>query len=103
MLYRDIMGRENFFLEVMYNSIPEQAVVNRALVKMAREHDFPLIATNDAHYLSREDYEWHDILLCVQTRSSLEDENRMSFSSNDFYSGRPRKWRPSSGPSSPML
>jgi len=91
MLYRDIMGRENFFLEVMYNSIPEQAVVNRALVKMAREHDFPLIATNDAHYLSREDYEWHDILLCVQTRSSLEDENRMSFSSNDFYLRSPEE------------
>ena len=90
-LYRDIMGRDNFFLEVMYNSIPEQAVVNRTLVKMAREHGFPLIATNDAHYLEKEDYSWHEVLLCVQTKSSLDDENRMSFSSNDFYFRSPEE------------
>ena len=90
-LYRDIMGKENFFLEIMYNAIPEQAVVNRAIVRMAREHGFPLIATNDAHYLSKDDYDWHEILLCVQTKSSLEDENRMSFSSNDFYFRSPEE------------
>lgn len=90
-LYRDIMGKENFFLEIMYNAIPEQAVVNRAIVKMAREHGFPLIATNDAHYLLKEDYDWHEILLCVQTKSSLDDENRMSFSTNDFYLRSPEE------------
>ncbi|PKL03390.1 MAG: DNA polymerase III subunit alpha [Synergistetes bacterium HGW-Synergistetes-2] len=90
-LYRDIVGKENFFLEVMYNAIPEQAVANKALIRMAREHGFPLIATNDAHYLLKEDYDWHEILLCVQTKSSLDDENRMSFSSNDFYLRSPEE------------
>lgn len=90
-LYRDIMGKDNFFLEVMYNGIPEQAMVNRALVKMSREHGFPLIATNDAHYLEKEDYSWHEVLLCVQTKSSLDDENRMSFSCNDFYFRSPEE------------
>ncbi len=91
MLYRDIMGKENFFLEVMYNAIPEQAIANKAIIRMAREHGFPLIATNDAHYLLKEDYDWHEILLCVQTKSSLDDENRMSFSSNDFYLRSPEE------------
>ncbi|NLD95963.1 MAG: DNA polymerase III subunit alpha, partial [Synergistaceae bacterium] len=69
----------------------EQAVANKALIRMAREHGFPLIATNDAHYLLKEDYDWHEILLCVQTKSSLDDENRMSFSSNDFYLRSPEE------------
>ena len=90
-LYRDIMGKDNFFLEVMYNAIPEQAAVNKALVRMSREHGFPLVATNDAHYLLREDSKWHDILLCVQTKSSLEDENRMSFTGDDFYLRSPEE------------
>ena len=90
-LYRDIMGKDNFFLEIMYNGIPEQAMVNRALVRMARDHGFPLIATNDAHYLEKEDHSWHEVLLCVQTKSSLEDENRMSFSTNDFYFRSPEE------------
>ena len=90
-LYRDIMGKDNFFLEVMYNAIPEQAAVNRALVRMARDHGFPLVATNDAHYLLKEDYDWHEVLLCVQTKSNLDDEDRMSFSSNDFYLRTPEE------------
>jgi DNA polymerase-3 subunit alpha len=48
-MYRDIMGEDNFFLEIMYNAIPEQAVVNRSLVQMARKNNFNLVATNDAH------------------------------------------------------
>ena len=90
-LYRDIVGKENFFLEIMYNAIPEQAIANKALLRMAREHDFPLIATNDAHYLLKDDYEWYEILLCLQTKSSLDDENRISFSSNDFYLRSPEE------------
>ena len=84
-LYRDILGRDNFFLELMYNSIPEQALVNKKLIKMARENDFGLIATNDVHYLNPEDYDWHEILLCVQTNSTINQPDRMSFKSNDFY------------------
>ncbi len=90
-LYRDILGRNNFFLEVMYNAIPEQALVNKSLVRMARTQDFPLIATNDAHYLDKTDFEWHEILLCVQTNSTIRDEKRMSFGSNDFYLRSPEE------------
>ena len=85
-LYRDIMGRENFFLEVMYNTIPEQALVNKALVRMSREHGFPLVATNDAHYLLREDSKWHDILLCVVA----PDDDRCLLPGT-VYSGLPRE------------
>lgn len=90
-LYRDIMGEDNFFLEIMHNSIPEQSRVNRALVAMSRAHGFPLVATNDAHYLEKDDYDWHDVLLCVQTKSSLDDKNRMAFSCNDFYFRSPEE------------
>lgn len=90
-LYRDIMGKDNFFLEIMFNAIPEQAMVNKAIIKMAREHGFPLVATNDAHYLSREDSQWHDILLCVQTKSNIDDQNRMSFTGDDFYFRSPEE------------
>lgn len=90
-MYRDIMGADNFFLEIMYNRIPEQAVINRALVEMARKNGFNLVATNDAHYLNEEDYDWHEILLCVQTNATINDQDRMSFSTNDFYLRSPEE------------
>ncbi|MBN1332653.1 MAG: DNA polymerase III subunit alpha [Synergistales bacterium] len=90
-LYRDILGKDNFFLEIMYNSIPEQAIVNKSLIKLARENSFPLIATNDAHYLEKTDYDWHDILLCVQTNSTVNEQDRMSFKANDFYLRTPEE------------
>ena len=62
MLYRDILGKENFFLEIQSNAVPEQALVNKTLIEMSRRHGFPLIATNDAHYMKRSDAEWHDVL-----------------------------------------
>lgn len=79
LFYRDMLGAENFFLEIQSNTIPEQAIVNRALVEMSRKHGFPLIATNDAHYMKREDAGWHDVLLCVQTDSKVNDERRYRF------------------------
>jgi len=93
-LYRDILGKDNFFLELMYNSIPEQALVNKSLIQLSREHSIPLIATNDAHYLNKADHEWHDILLCVQTNSTVNEPGRMSFKSNDFYLRSPEEmWK----------
>jgi DNA polymerase-3 subunit alpha len=85
MLYRDILGPENFFLEIQSNRIPEQALVNKTLIKMSREHGFGIVATNDSHYMKREDAEWHDVLLCVQTNSNVNDQNRYRFSGDDFY------------------
>ena len=84
-MYSDIMGKGNFFLEVQSNGIPEQALVNKALVEMSKKLDLPLIATNDAHYLERSDAGWHDILLCVQTGSLVSDEKRYRFHGDDYY------------------
>jgi len=84
-LYRDIFGEDNFFLEIQYNHIPQQAVVNKGLIEMSRKHGFPLVATTDSHYMNEEDYDWHEILLCVGTNSTLDDPKRMSFETNDFY------------------
>ncbi|MDR0764779.1 MAG: DNA polymerase III subunit alpha [Synergistaceae bacterium] len=84
-LYRDIMGPENFFLEIQGNSLPEQALVNKTLIGMSREHGFPLVATNDSHYIKRSDAEWHDVLLCVQTKSTVNDEKRYRFKGDDYY------------------
>ncbi|MDR1019728.1 MAG: DNA polymerase III subunit alpha [Synergistaceae bacterium] len=85
MLYRDIMGPSNFFLEIQSNRIPEQALVNKTLIRMSREHGFGIVATNDAHYMRREDAEWHDVLLCVQTNSNVNDRERYRFAGDDFY------------------
>ncbi|MBP8784730.1 MAG: DNA polymerase III subunit alpha, partial [Synergistaceae bacterium] len=84
-LYRDILGRENFYLELQHNSIKEQALVNKTLIKMSRDHDFPLIATNDAHYMKQADAAWHDVLLCVQTNANVNDINRYRFTGDDYY------------------
>ncbi|MDR1134091.1 MAG: DNA polymerase III subunit alpha [Synergistaceae bacterium] len=84
-LYRDIMGPENFFLEIQGNSLPEQAVVNKTLIDMSRGHGFPLVATNDSHYTLRSDAEWHDVLLCVQTKSIVSDAKRYRFKGDSYY------------------
>lgn len=91
MLYRDILGKDNFFLEIQSNKIPEQAIVNKTLIEMSRRHGFPLIATNDSHYMKREDAEWHDVLLCVQTNSNVGDADRYRFTSDDFYFRSPEE------------
>ncbi len=90
-MYRDILGDGNFFLELQHNSVPEQAIVNKALVKIAREHNFPLIATNDAHYLNKEDAKWHDVLLCIGTNSSVDNPNRYKFTGDDYYFRSPEE------------
>jgi len=89
-LYRDIVGKDNFFLEVMYNSMPEQMKVNRALAAMSRDTGIPLAATNDAHYLEKDDYDWHRTLLRVNTNADETDES-FGFSSNDFYLRTPEE------------
>ena len=83
--YRDIFGEENFFLEIMENGIPEQEEVNQGLIKIGRKLSIPLVATNDCHYLNREDAEAHEILLCIQTGKTIEDADHMRFSTDEFY------------------
>ncbi len=88
--FKDLFG-EDYYLEVQANSLSEQVIVNQKLVALARKLDIPLVATNDSHYLKKEDYYNHEVLLCVQTGKRMTDEDRMSFSTNDFYIKSPEE------------
>ena len=77
--------QDRFYLEVQKNYLPEQEVVNEGLKRLAAEMGLPLIATNDCHYLKKEDAEAHDILLCIQTGKTVEDRNRMRFTTQEYY------------------
>ena len=83
--YREIFGENNFFLELQDHGMPEQARVNRELIKMSEELNFPLTVSNDVHYLDRDDAKSHDVLLCIQTGKTINEENRMKFPSDEFY------------------
>ncbi|MDP4180560.1 MAG: DNA polymerase III subunit alpha [Bacillota bacterium] len=83
--FNSIFGQDNFYLELQSNGIEEQNLVNQQLIKMSKELNIPLIATNDAHYLRREDARAQEVLLCIQTGKTMEDEDRMTFSSDEFY------------------
>ncbi len=89
--YIDIFGKENFYIELQHNGIKEQVLVNQSLIKLARELDVPLVATNDAHYLYKEDAYSHEVLLCVQTGKKMIDEDRMRFGSDEFYIKSPEE------------
>jgi len=80
-----IFDHDRFYLEVMANKMPEQIDVNRSLKELAQELSLPLVATNDCHYLDKEEAEAHDILLSIQTGKSVDDPNRLRFSSDEFY------------------
>jgi len=81
---RDMFG-EDFYLELQEHFLPEQKQVNAALIDMGQRLSIPLVATNDVHYISRADAEAQDVLLCIQTRAFVEDENRMKFDTDEFY------------------
>ncbi len=83
--YNDIFGQNNFFLELQDHGLEEQKRINEMLIKMSRETGIPLVATNDVHYLKREDALVHDVLLCIQTGKTIDDEDRMKFPTNEFY------------------
>ena len=81
----EIFGEDNFYLELQDHGIPEQRVVNQGITRIARETGLPLIVTNDAHYLRREDATMQDVLLCIQTGKMVDDPNRMKFQGEEFY------------------
>ncbi len=83
--YRDIFGRDHFFLEVMDSGLPEQKIVNKELLELSKEMSIPLVATNDCHYLSRDDVEAHEVLICIQTGKTLDDTKRLKFSTDQLY------------------
>ena len=80
-----IFGEGNFFLELQDHGIEEQRPVNQGVLRIARETGLPLVVTNDAHYLRREDAQMQDILLCIQTGKTVEETNRMKFETEEFY------------------
>lgn len=81
----EIFGQDNFYLELQDHGIDQQRPVNQGLVRMARETGLPLIVTNDAHYLRKEDARMQDVLLCIQTGKTVDDANRMKFQTEEFY------------------
>ena len=81
----DIFGADNFFLEMQDHGIEAQLAVNQGIQRIARETGLPLVVTNDAHYLRKEDAEMQDVLLCIQTGKMVDDENRMRFQTDEFY------------------
>ncbi|HEX8950155.1 MAG TPA: PHP domain-containing protein, partial [Dissulfurispiraceae bacterium] len=83
--YKHILGPENFYFELQHNGLPEQEDVNRKLLGLSRELHVPVVATNDCHYLRKEDAKAHDILLCIQTGKTVKDEKRLRLSTDEFY------------------
>ena len=81
----EIFGADNFYLELQDHGIPEQRAVNQGICRIARETGLPLIVSNDAHYLRREDATMQDVLLCIQTGKTVDDPNRMKFQGEEFY------------------
>jgi len=83
--YLDILGEGNFFLEVQNNGIESQDVVNQAFLELGQKHSIPLVATNDCHYLDKEDVRAHDVLLCIQTAKTIYDKERLKFRTDQLY------------------
>ncbi|HEY9053609.1 MAG TPA: DNA polymerase III subunit alpha [Rectinemataceae bacterium] len=83
--YRELFGPERFYLELQDHGLEEQKLVNRELISLSRRSGIPLIATNDLHYIKKEDASAQDILLCVGTNRKRADQTRMRFPNNQFY------------------
>src|SRR5689334_21775892 len=83
--YRDILGPDNFFLEMQYQGIDEQRIVNVGLQPIARDLGLSLVATNDVHYLQNSDFKPHDVLLCIGTGKSVNDAERLRYHGDQFY------------------
>jgi DNA polymerase-3 subunit alpha len=91
--YATIMGKGNYYLEIQENGIPEQKAVNSGLIKLSKELDLGLVATNDVHYLAKANALSHEALLCIQTQSTLDDPNRMRFATEEFYFKSPQEMK----------
>ncbi len=83
--FRDILGPQNFFLELQWHGIEEQRLVNRGLAPIAKDLGLPLVATNDVHYLRHGDHVPHDVLLCIGTGRSVHDTDRLRYHGDQFY------------------
>ena len=91
--YQAIFGKDNFFLELQDHNLQQEKEAAQGLLKLSREENIPAVVTNDSHYLNQEDAELQDILLALQTGTTVEDENRMTFSGEEFYYKSPAEMR----------
>jgi DNA polymerase-3 subunit alpha len=89
--FQDILGKGNYFLEIQDHQLEDQIKINKDLIELSRRTSIPLVATNDAHYLFREDYEAHDVMLCIGTGKTVNDENRMRFGGPQWYVRSPEE------------
>jgi DNA polymerase-3 subunit alpha len=89
--YEKIFGKGNFYIELQVNNMEDQNLVNQNLIRLSREVGIPLVATNDVHYLRKEDARAHDILLCIQTGKRVNDEERMKFNTDEVYLKSPEE------------
>ncbi|MFC0903398.1 DNA polymerase III subunit alpha [Clostridium sp. MT-14] len=90
LFYRDTF-KDGFYLELQYHGIEQQLKINEQLIAMSKELHIPLVVTNDVHYIRKEDYTAHDILLCIQTGKTVEEEDRMRYPSDEFYLKSPEE------------
>lgn len=91
--FLNILGKDNFYLEIQQNFISEQKIVNEGLLKISKELNIPLVATNDVHYLNKQNARSHEVLLCIQTQTTLNDPNRMRFQTDEFYFKSPQEMK----------
>ena len=83
--YRDLFGAENYYIELQDHGLEEDQAVLPQLIRLARETGIPMVATNDAHYITKEDAKMQSILLCIQTGKTINDVDRMEFQTDEFY------------------
>jgi DNA polymerase-3 subunit alpha len=89
--FQDILGKGNYFLEIQDHKLEDQIKINKDLIELSKSTGIPLVATNDAHYLYREDYEAHDVMLCIGTGKTVNDPNRMRFGGPEWYVRSPEE------------
>ena len=82
---RELFGEDGYYLEMQDHGIPVQKKVNAGILRLHEETGIPLVATNDAHYIRKEDWETQDVLLCIQTGKTLDDPGRMKYQTQEFY------------------
>ncbi len=91
--YLKIFNKDNFFIEIMNNGIPEQNIANQGLLELAKKYSIGVVATNDCHYLDKDMVESHDVLLCIQTGKTINEKDRMKFSTGEFYFKSPEEMK----------
>ena len=91
LLYEEIMGKDHFYLEIQDHGMSQQAKVNPQTLRIAQETGIPLVATNDVHYILEEDANPHEVLLCIQTGKTMQDEDRMIYEGGQYYLKSPEQ------------